>query len=125
MDVGVDTHDFRPWHYDEINALMAKKEARRANWKCSSEPQAGQSLDSKGVQGAGDSHSDKARRKPQSVEGEVGQFDRCALQLEDNERPVSSDSWRAFNRAHRLPRSTRGTPRCLASEKPKCVNSDC
>jgi len=25
MDVGVDTHDFRPWHYDEISSLMAKK----------------------------------------------------------------------------------------------------
>lgn len=25
MDVGVDTHGFRPWHYDEINALMAKE----------------------------------------------------------------------------------------------------
>ena len=22
MDVGVDTHDFRPWHFDEIKALM-------------------------------------------------------------------------------------------------------
>lgn len=25
MDVGVDTHDFRPWHYDEIDDLMRKK----------------------------------------------------------------------------------------------------
>ena len=25
MDVGVDTHDFRPWHYDEIADLMRKK----------------------------------------------------------------------------------------------------
>lgn len=24
-DVGVDTHDFRPWHYDEIGDLMRKK----------------------------------------------------------------------------------------------------
>ena len=22
MDVGVDTHDFRPWHVDEIEAVM-------------------------------------------------------------------------------------------------------
>jgi calcineurin-like phosphoesterase family protein len=25
MDAGVDTHDFRPWHYDEIDDLMRKK----------------------------------------------------------------------------------------------------
>jgi len=25
MDVGVDTHDFRPWHFDEISLLMAQK----------------------------------------------------------------------------------------------------
>ena len=25
MDVGVDTHDFRPWHYDEIADSMRKK----------------------------------------------------------------------------------------------------
>jgi calcineurin-like phosphoesterase family protein len=25
MDVGVDTHDFRPWHFDEINLLMIEK----------------------------------------------------------------------------------------------------
>lgn len=25
MDVGVDTHDFRPWHFDEINKQMASK----------------------------------------------------------------------------------------------------
>jgi hypothetical protein len=25
MDVGVDTHDFRPWHFDEINVLMTEK----------------------------------------------------------------------------------------------------
>jgi hypothetical protein len=24
MDVGVDTHDFRPWHYDEIGDIMMK-----------------------------------------------------------------------------------------------------
>jgi hypothetical protein len=25
MDVGVDTHDFRPWHFDEIGLLMTEK----------------------------------------------------------------------------------------------------
>jgi calcineurin-like phosphoesterase family protein len=25
MDVGVDTHDFRPWHYDEIAHMMMRK----------------------------------------------------------------------------------------------------
>jgi hypothetical protein len=25
MDVGVDTHDFRPWHVDEIRAVMKIK----------------------------------------------------------------------------------------------------
>ncbi|MGH9517426.1 MAG: metallophosphoesterase family protein [Terriglobales bacterium] len=25
MDVGIDTHDFRPWHYDEIAGVMEKK----------------------------------------------------------------------------------------------------
>jgi calcineurin-like phosphoesterase family protein len=25
MDVGVDTHDFRPWHFDEINLLVTEK----------------------------------------------------------------------------------------------------
>jgi calcineurin-like phosphoesterase family protein len=25
MDVGVDTHDFRPWHYDEISRILAEK----------------------------------------------------------------------------------------------------
>jgi len=30
MDVGVDTHDFRPWHYGEISRLMtARAKARR------------------------------------------------------------------------------------------------
>jgi calcineurin-like phosphoesterase family protein len=28
MDVGVDTHDFRPWHFDEIADIMKKAEAR-------------------------------------------------------------------------------------------------
>jgi calcineurin-like phosphoesterase family protein len=34
MDVGVDTHDFRPWHFDEIATKMkAKEEARKqAHW---------------------------------------------------------------------------------------------
>lgn len=31
MDVGVDTHDFRPWHFDEIQTVMnVKAEARQA-----------------------------------------------------------------------------------------------
>jgi calcineurin-like phosphoesterase family protein len=30
MDVGVDTHDFRPWHYDEIADIMRKKAAAPA-----------------------------------------------------------------------------------------------
>jgi calcineurin-like phosphoesterase family protein len=30
MDVGVDTHDFRPWHFDEIQAVMKAKLIRRA-----------------------------------------------------------------------------------------------
>jgi calcineurin-like phosphoesterase family protein len=25
MDVGVDTHDFHPWHFDEVRARMAEK----------------------------------------------------------------------------------------------------
>jgi hypothetical protein len=25
MDVGVDSHDFRPWHFDEIQAVMKPK----------------------------------------------------------------------------------------------------
>ncbi len=29
MDVGVDTHDFRPWHYDEIQALMGERAKAR------------------------------------------------------------------------------------------------
>jgi calcineurin-like phosphoesterase family protein len=29
MDVGVDTHDFRPWHFDEINLLMTEKAKAR------------------------------------------------------------------------------------------------
>jgi calcineurin-like phosphoesterase family protein len=28
MDVGVDTHDFRPWHFDEIDLLMTEKAKR-------------------------------------------------------------------------------------------------
>jgi hypothetical protein len=28
MDVGVDTHDFHPWHFDEINLLMTEKAKR-------------------------------------------------------------------------------------------------
>jgi len=31
MDVGVDTHDFRPWHFDEISTLMAERVKRRAH----------------------------------------------------------------------------------------------
>jgi hypothetical protein len=27
MDVGVDTHDFRPWHFDEIRDRMKEKAA--------------------------------------------------------------------------------------------------
>ena len=30
MDVGVDTHDFRPWRFEEIESRMAEKIARRA-----------------------------------------------------------------------------------------------
>ncbi len=34
MDVGVDTHHFRPWHYDEIDDLMRKKsEAQKSGRK--------------------------------------------------------------------------------------------
>ena len=28
MDVGVDTHNFRPWHFDEIDLLMTEKAKR-------------------------------------------------------------------------------------------------
>ena len=29
LDIGVDTHDFRPWHFDELHAvMMGKREAR-------------------------------------------------------------------------------------------------
>lgn len=32
LDVGVDTHDFRPWHFDEIETIMkAKAAARESN----------------------------------------------------------------------------------------------
>jgi calcineurin-like phosphoesterase family protein len=30
MDVGVDSHDFRPWHFDEIQAVMKVKEGAKA-----------------------------------------------------------------------------------------------
>ena len=30
MDVGVDTHDFCPWHFDEIRAYMAERMKERA-----------------------------------------------------------------------------------------------
>ena len=30
MDVGVDSHDFRPWHFDEIQAIMKLKADARA-----------------------------------------------------------------------------------------------
>jgi hypothetical protein len=30
MDVGVDSHDFRPWNFDEIKAVMKGKEAAKA-----------------------------------------------------------------------------------------------
>jgi hypothetical protein len=29
MDVEVDTHDFRPWHFDEIRACMAERMKQR------------------------------------------------------------------------------------------------
>ena len=33
MDVGVDTHDFRPWHFDEVSSQMAVRTevARQGN----------------------------------------------------------------------------------------------
>jgi len=32
MDAGVDSHDFRPWHFDEIQAVMrVKAEAKAAH----------------------------------------------------------------------------------------------
>jgi hypothetical protein len=32
MDVGVDSHDFRPWHFDEIQVVMrGKAEAKAAH----------------------------------------------------------------------------------------------
>jgi hypothetical protein len=30
MDVGVDTHDFRPWHFDEISLLLTEKAKARS-----------------------------------------------------------------------------------------------
>jgi calcineurin-like phosphoesterase family protein len=35
MDVGIDTHDFRPWHFDEISTLMAERVKR---WAAPSHP---------------------------------------------------------------------------------------
>lgn len=29
LDIGVDTHDFRPWHFEEIQTVMAQKRAAR------------------------------------------------------------------------------------------------
>jgi len=29
LDVGVDTHEFRPWHFDEIQAVMQPKAVAR------------------------------------------------------------------------------------------------
>jgi hypothetical protein len=29
MDVGVDTHDFRPWHFDDIKAYMGERMKER------------------------------------------------------------------------------------------------
>lgn len=37
MDVGVDTHDFRPWHFDEIRTRMDEKAALRSA-RSNSEP---------------------------------------------------------------------------------------
>jgi hypothetical protein len=35
MDVGVDTHDFRPWHYDEISRLMTARAKARSEQNAS------------------------------------------------------------------------------------------
>jgi calcineurin-like phosphoesterase family protein len=35
MDVGVDTHDFRPWHYDEISGLMTARAKVRSEQNAS------------------------------------------------------------------------------------------
>ena len=37
MDVGVDTHDFRPWHYDEISRLMTARAKARSEQNASPE----------------------------------------------------------------------------------------
>jgi hypothetical protein len=29
LDVGVDTHDFRPWHFDEVRAVIQAKAIAR------------------------------------------------------------------------------------------------
>jgi calcineurin-like phosphoesterase family protein len=42
MDVGVDSHDFRPWHFDEIQAIMkTKAEARAKSLQDKSSPPPG------------------------------------------------------------------------------------
>jgi calcineurin-like phosphoesterase family protein len=33
MDVGVDTHEFRPWHYDEIAGVMRRRSEAREGAK--------------------------------------------------------------------------------------------
>ncbi len=35
MDVGVDTHDFRPWHYDDISRLMTARAKARSEQNAS------------------------------------------------------------------------------------------